>query len=106
MTTYPSPDAFYADRPERRDSSGVTFGDQWWDGGSSFPRWRVFWCEATHELCAVCVTPAVHHPLSGTVQVLGTAATRKEANALMNGRARLRYAELDWVRGRIAAKQT
>jgi hypothetical protein len=50
---FPSLEAFYDDRPERRSSGEADYGVHWRDGGRDWPRWRVSYVRVTGEIYAV-----------------------------------------------------
>lgn len=64
---YPSLAAFYSAAPERRTSPEDHFGVDWHAGDHDFPRWRVSYLRATHEIYAVQLNPG----LPGPVRLLG-----------------------------------
>lgn len=92
--TYPDVAAFYADNRARERSPEVDFGVMWTaDGG--WPHYRVSWVEVTGEFYAVCqAKPA-------TVELLGRAETREQADHVMDGWAHVEPQRLYWVRSRI-----
>jgi hypothetical protein len=52
-TEFPSLEAFYDDRPERRRSGEADFGVHWHADGKRWPEWRVSYVQATGEVIAV-----------------------------------------------------
>lgn len=79
------------------------YGYAWWDGMSSFPKYRVSLIERSGEVVAVNMGGA-HHPDNGKIEVLGEVADAAEADAKLAGWAELEPYEtkLDWIRARLA----
>jgi hypothetical protein len=83
-TEFPTLEAFYADRPERRRSGEADFGVHWTERPARpFPVWRVSYIQATGEVYAVCLTGP------GLVKVLGTVPPDQDD----------RHVSGDWARG-------
>lgn len=103
MTTFESVQAFLDADPARKALGPIAdFGDKWWEGGTTWPKYRVAWVEETGELYAVNLG-SVHHPEGGQVEVLGVIAGRDAVEAALDGWADLDgwESQLGWVRERI-----
>lgn len=96
---FPSIDAFYAADPRRERSGEVDFGVMWRDGTQPWPHYRVSWVEATGEFYAVRLAGQRG---SCPVELLGSAASREDADAVLSGWAEHDVFDLAWVRGRLA----
>ena len=64
LAEFPSIEAFYDDRPERRTSGEADYGVHWQVNGRPWPQWRVSYVQATGEVYAV-------ERGAGPVRVLG-----------------------------------
>lgn len=107
MTTFESVQAFLDDNPARKALGRITdFGDKWWTGGVTWPKYRVAWMPTTGEFYAVNLG-GVHHPHGGDVEVLGIIKGQDAAEAALAGWADLDAyeAQLGWVRERIEPPQ-
>lgn len=87
---------YYADDPDRERSGEVDYGVQWVEARTTWPNYRVSWIENTGEIYAVKLTD--HTP----VEILGWAASRDEAERLLDGWAEQFPNTLAWARARLA----
>jgi hypothetical protein len=67
---FPSIEAFYDARPERRTSGEADYGVQWQANGLRWPKWRVSYIQATGEIYADRQSSGPER-WAGTVRVLG-----------------------------------
>jgi hypothetical protein len=115
--TYPTMDAFYADRADRKWSPEWDFGVHW-TAGQRWPLWRLSWVVETGELYAFRQSPDRPGPnvlVLGVVPMVGeyphsgghgawVEFNKAQAiEAVLEGWAEAEPRDLDWVRDRLAA---